>query len=131
MEECTYVVYVRVGGSGTTRWPQLGPTSPTLSLGPSLAHLRGCWMTAMRSSTARAEAIMERPGLDTVHCWSRVLSRVDCVCVCVCVCVCAHVCVCVCVDMRMAVTTTHISWCHHVTTEVKHPRSPPGILVDS
>ena len=80
-------------------------------LRPSLTHLRGCWMTAMRSSTARAEAIMERPGLDTVHCWSSVLSRVDCEGVCVCVCVCRHadgcvttthesterVCVCVCV----------------------------------
>ena len=67
-------------------------------------------MAAMRSSTARAEAIMERPGLDTVHCWSSVLSRVNCVCVCVCVCVCGHTDGCV--------TTTHISWSHHVTTEV-------------
>ena len=72
--------------------------SYTLSLRPSLAHLRGCWMTAMRSSTARAEAIMERPGLDTVHCWSRVLSRVDCEGVCV------RVRVCVCVGMQMAVS---------------------------
>ena len=48
---------------------------------------------------------MERPGLDTVHCWSSVLSRVDCVCVCVCVCACG-VCVCVgvCVGMQMAVS---------------------------
>ena len=85
-----------------------GPTSPTLSSRPSLAHLRGCWMTAMRSSTARAEAIMERPGLDTVHCWSSVLSRVDC----------EGVCVWVCRHADSCVTTTHISWCHHVTTEV-------------
>ena len=117
---CTYVVYVRVCGSGITRMPQIGPTSPTLSLRPSLAHLRGCWMTAMRSSTARAEAIMERPGLDTVHCWSRVLSRVDCegvcvrgsvcVCVCMCVCVCVSVCVCVCV--------TACRWLCHTLTSV-------------
>ena len=61
---------------------------------------------------------MERPGLDTVHCWSSVLSRVNCegVCVCVWVCVCEGVCVCGHADG--CVTTTHISWCHHVTTEV-------------
>ena len=29
-----------------------------------------------KSSTAKAEAIIDRPGLLTVHCWSKVLSRV-------------------------------------------------------
>ena len=32
----------------------------------------------MSNSTAKAPAIIEIPGLDTVHCWSRVRSRVDC-----------------------------------------------------
>lgn len=31
-----------------------------------------------RSSTAKALAIYDIPGLDTVHCWSNVRSRVDC-----------------------------------------------------
>ena len=31
----------------------------------------------MSSSTARALAIIESPGRDTVHCWSSVRSRVD------------------------------------------------------
>ena len=37
-------------------------------------------------------------------------------------CVCAHVhvceCVCVCVCVCVGMSHTHISWCHHVTTEV-------------
>lgn len=31
-----------------------------------------------RSSTAKALAMYDIPGLDTVHCWSNVRSRVDC-----------------------------------------------------
>ena len=31
-------------------------------------HLSGCCSTPMSSSTASAEAIIERPGLETVHC---------------------------------------------------------------
>ena len=100
MCEYMYAVYVREWYYNiATNWSN---RSYTLSLRPSLAHLRGCWMTAMRSSTARAEAIMERPGLDTVHCWSSVLSRVDCEGVCVCGCV--GVCMWVCVGMQMAVS---------------------------
>ena len=31
----------------------------------------------MSNSTANAPAIIERPGRETVHCWSKVRSRVD------------------------------------------------------
>ena len=41
-------------------------------------HLRGCCSSETRSSVARALATMEMPGLETVHCWSRVRSLVDC-----------------------------------------------------
>ena len=35
-------------------------------------------MRETRSSTARALAMYDIPGLDTVHCWSNVRSLVDC-----------------------------------------------------
>ena len=37
----------------------------------------GCCRTEMSSSTARAPAIRDTPGRVTVHCWSRVRSRID------------------------------------------------------
>ena len=42
-----------------------------------LTHPIGCWVRETRSSTAKALAIYDMPGLDTVHCWSKVRSRVD------------------------------------------------------
>ena len=38
----------------------------------------GCWRTETINSTARPEAMRDIPGRVTVHCWSRVLSFVDC-----------------------------------------------------
>ena len=43
-----------------------------------LTHRKGCWVRDTRSSTAKALAMYDMPGLDTVHCWSNVRSRVDC-----------------------------------------------------
>ena len=39
--------------------------------------LSGCCNKDETSSTARPPAIIDRPGLDTVHCWSRVRSIVE------------------------------------------------------
>ena len=44
----------------------------------SSTNLSGCCNTEASSSTARALATMDSPGLETVHCWSRVRSLVDC-----------------------------------------------------
>ena len=41
--------------------------------------LSGCCSTETRSSTAKALAMYDMPGRETVHCWSRVLSLVDCI----------------------------------------------------
>ena len=50
-----------------------------LSTLPPPTNFSGCCNTEASSSTARALAIMDSPGLETVHCWSRVRSLVDCV----------------------------------------------------
>jgi len=39
--------------------------------------LRGCWRREVRSSTAWAEAMEQRAGRETVHCWSRVRSFME------------------------------------------------------
>lgn len=46
-------------------------------LGRRVNYLWGWMRTVVRSSTAAAAAIIEIPGRDTVHCWSRVRSCVD------------------------------------------------------
>lgn len=43
-----------------------------------VTYPRGCWVSETSSSTAKALAMYDMPGLDTVHCWSKVRSRVDC-----------------------------------------------------
>ena len=53
------------------------PPPPPQSLPSPLPHLHLCWSTLIISSTTRALANIDVPGLDTVHCWSRVRSRVD------------------------------------------------------
>lgn len=62
-------------------WPmQLSERSGAVTLPPRSALARppsGWWSTVTIISTASAEAIMESPGRETVHCWSRVRLSIE------------------------------------------------------
>ena len=44
---------------------------------PHTTYPCGCCSVETKSSTTSAAAIMDSPGLETVHCWSNVRSRID------------------------------------------------------
>ena len=93
------------------------------------SYLSGCWRIDTSSSVARALATMEMPGLDTVHCWSRVRSRVDCrqkkynyaqliIICCMHYMLHAYVAACIICCMRMLLMCSYVSWSNHVTAEI-------------